>query len=954
MTYIKRLVMHGFKSFANKTEILFEKDMNVIVGPNGCGKSNIADALCFVLGRLSIKSIRAAKAANLLFSGTKEHKPASESFVEIVFDNSEKTFPIQETELSIKRILRKNGQSIYKINGETKTRNDLMEILMQAGIDPYGFNIILQGEIARLIKMNAEERRKIIEEVAGISIYESRKQKSLHELEKTEEKLKEVAAVLREKRHYMNQLEEEKQEAQKFQKYEETVKRGKATIFSKNIKQKEEETGYVEKDIAEKKEEIEKVRKEISILNKEISELGTRIKQIDKLIEVSTNKEQEILHEELASLRAEIASLEVRRDNFSHRLKTSNEKKEQSQEKIYQLEKELSEIKTSSPQIKKQQEKLKEYQRKFEELEKKKRRFYGLKGEIVSLENRKEDKQKDIIESKKELELLERGISKLFDEIRFEKSLEKSVHLKERTKEEIERAKKEIREIEARALIMEKEKAVFESTILREEELKKNIIKLETCPLCKSNITKEHKDHVISDSNKKISEQEDKEKNIEKEKEGLREELNKMNFKLEEMELKERELEIDFVKLKNADERKNDIKQLVEQQKEDEKIFSEIFSKLETAKKEFETLKNVEEEYDEERLKIQEISFADLDVDAEITVKQRELNRFNTEIKGFIRDIEESERELKGYNERLEINKKNFEKKEKEEQELYDKFNRFFNEKNILADKQKALETQVMSLEHSIKMKQDKINELNVVKARFNAEIDNLKFEFKEVESFELFSCSLEEAKRKMEEAQHKIIQIGSVNLKALEIYEQVKEQVVLIEEKVKTIENEKIDIGRIIEEIDKKKKKSFIQTLEKVNELFTRNFSQLSRKGEVFLELENSEDSFSAGLNILVKVAKGKYFDINSLSGGEKTLVALSLIFAIQEYKPYHFYVFDEIDAALDKRNSELLAALIKRYMLSGQYIIVTHNDALISEAKTLYGVSMQEGISKVLSLKV
>ena len=128
----------------------------------------------------------------------------------------------------------------------------------------------------------------------------------------------------------------------------------------------------------------------------------------------------------------------------------------------------------------------------------------------------------------------------------------------------------------------------------------------------------------------------------------------------------------------------------------------------------------------------------------------------------------------------------------------------------------------------------------------------------------------------------------------------------------------------------------------------------QLSRKGEIFLELENKSDPFAGGLSIIVKVSRGRYFDITSLSGGEKTMVALSLIFAIQKYRPYCFYVFDEIDAALDKHNSELLAALIKKYMTTGQYIIITHNDTLISEASNLYGVSMQENISKIISLKV
>ena len=144
------------------------------------------------------------------------------------------------------------------------------------------------------------------------------------------------------------------------------------------------------------------------------------------------------------------------------------------------------------------------------------------------------------------------------------------------------------------------------------------------------------------------------------------------------------------------------------------------------------------------------------------------------------------------------------------------------------------------------------------------------------------------------------------------------------------------------------------MKTLEAINIYFTRNFTQLSRKGNAFLELENKKAPFEGGLNILVKASRGRYFDVTSLSGGEKTMVALSLIFAIQEYNPYCFYILDEIDAALDKHNSELLAALIKKYMKTGQYIIITHNDTLITEATNLYGVSMQENISKIISLKV
>src|SRR3990167_9013454 len=120
MAYIKKLVMQGFKSFVRKTEIPFNQGINVVLGPNGSGKSNISDALCFVLGRLSIKSMRAAKAKNLLFMGSKLMKPSKEAFVDMIFDNSDRAFSIENNEVKLTRIVRYNGQSIYKINGEAK------------------------------------------------------------------------------------------------------------------------------------------------------------------------------------------------------------------------------------------------------------------------------------------------------------------------------------------------------------------------------------------------------------------------------------------------------------------------------------------------------------------------------------------------------------------------------------------------------------------------------------------------------------------------------------------------------------------------------------------------------------------------------------------------------------------------------------------------------------------
>ncbi|VVB80343.1 Chromosome partition protein Smc [uncultured archaeon] len=954
MAYIKKLVMQGFKSFARKTEIPFENSMNVIVGPNGSGKSNVADALCFVLGRMSIKSIRAAKAANLLFSGNKDYKGSNEASVEMVFDNRDMAFSINTPEVSIKRVVRKNGLSIYKINEETKTRQELIELLAQAGIDPNGFNIVLQGDITALVKMGAEERRKIIEDVAGISIYETRKAKSLAELEKSEEKLKEVSAVLREKNAYLKNLEKDRQDALNYQKLEQTIKKCKATILSKSIKDKEKEIWGIEKLIENQRKEIQEQKKKIEEENKDVVALEEKIIKINRSIQSSTGEEQEKLHDEIANLKALIAGLLAKRENFENRLDQNKSKEFSIKQKVKELEEEIGKIKVNSPEIKKQQDLLKETRERFDLLEKGRREFYVIKSELSTLENRREEKNRKINEYKKELEFIDRSINQIFEEIKHEKSLEKANYLKDKIILEIRNLKEKKVITEKEILEMEKANAVLNGIMDRERKLKQDILSLEVCPTCKSTVTEEHRKHVIDTANSRIQKAEqDIQKNLEN-KVKLNESSLESSNKISSLEQKAREIELDVYKIRNAEDKKESIKRIMENRKETENQLEEINKKIVELQTRFQSMKDIEEQYEETRLKLQEISVMDIDVDTNIVIKNRELERLRGDIKTIMRDSEESNQELKKIMEKLIENEKISEKKEEEERILYEKFKKLFADRNELQDNQKAIETVIIGIQNDIRNMEDKVSQFNIQKAQHQAQIESLKFDFKDLEGTEILQIPIEQARQKLQECQLKLSGLGSINLKALEIYDQVKQACEQIEEKMNTILQEKEKVKKIIEEIDKKKRKTFMKTLESINVLFTRNFTQLSKKGEVFLDLENKEDPFAGGLNIIVKVGKGKYFDITSLSGGEKTLVALSLIFSIQEHKPYCFYVFDEIDAALDKHNSELLAGLIKRYMVSGQYIVITHNDALISEATNLYGVSMQEGLSKVISLKI
>lgn len=952
MVYIKKLVMQGFKSFVKKTEIPFSKGINIVLGPNGSGKSNISDALCFVLGRLSIKSMRAVKARNLIFLGTKKVAPCREAMVEIILDNSDKTFAIDKDEISLKRIVRRNGQSIYKINGETKTRQQVLTTLSQAGIDPNGFNIILQGEIQNFVKMNTEERRKIIEEVSGISIYESRKEKSLKELKKTEEKLKEVNAVLRERTSYLKNLEKDRQQALRYKKLEKNVKDYKASIINADLTKKKKQAEEIDKKIEQKDKEIERTKKQISDLKTKLKEYETKVSEINEKIQQSSGLEQEKLNQEIANLRADLAGLNVKAENNQSKLSNIQKQKQELEKSIQENKNSLEELKKESPSDTKKQKDIQKKQQQLEELEKNRKKFYSFKTEIKSTKERIEEKKKSLQTQENESDFLLKQIKSLTQQL-FDKNTTKEKT--EKIKNSIEEKKQTLESLNKKEIELEKKSSANEYEIDRQKKVIEDVSKLDICPLCKSKITREHIKNIENEVGPKIKELESKITSSDKELTEIQNKKKTLNQEIERLNSELSKRESDLIKLENINEKKEQIKIYNKKIEETKKELSELQKKEKNLEKAIQDYSGIEKKYENLQIEIQDISLRSKEtIDSEISFKQKELDKASIDLKQLKRDEEEINEEITSLKKEIEQKNKTLEMKKKQEEELSKKHQKMIAERDSYQKKIREEEINLNNKNNQIHYIENEKNNIKVEKARINAEIENLEIEILEFPDANIIKSNKETLKQKLEKTQETLNKIGSVNLKSLETYESVKKEYEAIQEKANTIEKEKESILKVIHDIDVKKKKTFLKTLNELNEIFSRNFSQLSAKGHVFLELENRKDPFSGGVNIVVKTGHGKYFDVTSLSGGEQTLVALSLIFAIQELNPYAFYILDEIDAALDKRNSERLAGLLTKYMQRGQYIIVSHNDEVISNATTLYGVSMHDGISKITSLEV
>lgn len=1165
-TKINKLVMSGFKSFAKHTEILFNGKYNCILGPNGSGKSNILDALCFVLGKSSSKSLRAEKAANLIYNGGKLKNPAKHGEVSIFFDNSKKTFPTEDDEVKITRIVRQTGQSVYKINDETRTRQEILDLLSIARINPDGYNIILQGDIVKFVEMHPDERRELIGEIAGISVYEEKKHKALLELQKVDEKLKETGIVLTERNTYLKELKKDRDQALKYKGMNENIQQNKASLLKLQMGKKEKEKDEHEKKLEEANDELKKINDKVDALKKQNEEKRQKIEEISKEIEEKGNVENVSLNKEVGELKIDITKKNSRIDTIKNEIikvnnrknalknsiselqekiksleadKNSMQKDISSKEKertaitnrltefrgkhkldnIAEVEQQVADIDKSSDELQKevqlareQQHNLirekdsiihesntiasqiskvadieKENKAKLEEIKEKRNEF---KRSTLELNKKLEedsltaaqlsDARKKMYDAGEELAKLnarQLGARELsYGEIAIQRILE----LKNKkpgiygTVAELGNVKSAYAlalEIAAgnklKGIIVEDDKTAAECIkYLKDNKLgvvtffPLNKIKSSATPeqvkkLSKSNgshgmaiglVSFENKfrkvfEYVFSDTivvdnidvarrlgigsakyvtlsgdfaeksgamhggyrlKRKHSmgfNEQDVVKEIEKYEaavEGLKETISAIEQKrieneeiIAKLRVKKASLEGDIINaekslhleasdLEASEQKKSSLEQ---QEKEVDKKMKLVVEKISSLNSELAAIKTEKQKL---RSSISQLSnptlLAELNAFEETLKELNEsIIRVDSEIKNidmqseeiFKKDIEKTEEIIKGhekeileFNDELKdltkaVNEKNDELKKKEDmsKEFDAKFRGLFHTRSEI-DKEIQKNLAVMGSRQDESRKVEvRSNTLSIKLAEIQSILSGMNLEFQQYEGVKLeHSKTEDQLKYEIKKFESMREQIGSVNMRALEVYEDVEKQYNELVGKKDSLGKEKDDVVKMMNEIESKKKDLFMKVFNIVNETFQKFFSMLTTKGgEANLVIENEENPFEAGIRINVKITGSKFLDIRSLSGGEKTMTALAFIFAIQEHEPASFYVLDEVDAALDKHNSEKFAKLIRKYSDNAQYLIMSHNDAVISEADSLYGISMNEhGISQVVSLKV
>ncbi len=366
--YLKRLEIQGFKSLADKIDLQFNPGISVIVGPNGCGKSNIADAIRWVLGEQSAKSLRGAKMEDVIFAGSDKRKQVGMAEVSITLDNSASIFPIDFSEVTVTRRVYRSGESEYLINKSSCRLKDVHELFMDTGIGREGYSIIGQGKIDEILSVKSEDRRAIIEEAAGIVKYKSRKQQAVRKLEDTEQNLLRINDIIHELETQVGPLEEQSQKAQEYLGYKEELGQLEVNLIINQVMEQKEKLGeitdreeqlkhsLIESETAargtesvyeEKKLALTKLDEEIAVSQKNVYEIGSGIEKKESGILVAAERLKGI-ESQKQNLLAEISELRIKeareREKFTGDEGNLSKVKARifsEQEKLELLEKEL-------------------------------------------------------------------------------------------------------------------------------------------------------------------------------------------------------------------------------------------------------------------------------------------------------------------------------------------------------------------------------------------------------------------------------------------------------------------------------------------------------------------------------------------------------------------------------------------------------------------------------------
>ncbi|MDO8647767.1 MAG: AAA family ATPase [Candidatus Diapherotrites archaeon] len=966
MIKLKKLEFKNFKSF-KKASIPMAEGFTAIAGPNGSGKSNILDGLLFVLGITSMKMLRADKLTELVNHEAED----STARVSLILKDKEQEFEIS-------RSIDRQGKSVCRMNEKRCGLNEIASFLNEVGIKPTGYNIVVQGDITRIIQMSPKERRGIIDEAAGIREFDEKREEALKELDKVEIKIKEVRIVLNEREQFLRELANEREAANKYLQLTRELKQSKATLFKLEIGELNAENAKFEMKESKIAEELKAFTDQRNEVSQRIAELSAKIEELNNFLISSGEKNFEEFGRVFEEKKSELRISEERISEGKKGLEEFTKREESIHGALKELEerkKQLAEgLKAAAKELKALEEKLKQ-EASIKE------------GNINELQNALQKAAKAMEEKRAELRIAEefakqdaRAITERKNRSAILKSqLESIEERKSQVSGKFKAENAKVKELQGKVSKFESEKvtenlndSIKKHGILEGElkglkdslkELKKAAAK---CPVCEASLKESRKKELAENKEKEIAKLESKARTLEEKTREFEEKFSELSQAKAEFNIINSGFQKTESELKHFEER---AAELSKESKENEKLLSEIELKNSNAIEQIPKLKQQLGELESEHSKRLEKHNSIQEIEREFQKQSNERLRLEFEEKSSAERIAELEKETPSIEkssieiaERIKLESEKARHLGKELQELeiqqkksLEKNKRWLDEKELLKGKNEEAFAKKQKSEEIIRKQEMQLNELALEKSKNSVRLTDLQEEQKNfIEEKIIENMNLDALRRRIPQIDKELNSLGAINMKALESFENLGREVGEVRAKANKLEEEKISVMDLIQKIEVKRLEVFANCFNKVNENFNKLYFDFF-EGKGALRLTDEKSPFEAGLIIEVAHKNNKTLSIDLMSGGERTLAALAFLFAIQFYEPSPFYVFDEADAALDDANSIKFANMIKEISKQSQFIAITHNDVVIKQADQIIGVATnKQKSSSVIGLKV
>lgn len=963
--FLKRIELQGFKSFADKTVIQFDQDITGIVGPNGCGKSNVNDAIRWVLGEQSVKSLRSGtNMSDIIFSGSEYRKPVNMARVTLVFDNSTRVFDSDFDEIEITRqILRANNEASYFINKTPCRLKDINDLVMDTGLGKDSLSIITQGNISSFADAKPEDRRSLFEEAAGVAKYKKRKKISLSKLEQTKENLDRLQDILDELERQIGPLEKQAKKAEKYISLRDKLSKIEISVLVEDIDQYNEKINQINKELFDiqamhtsenvellkQETRLESIRKEMYALDKQINELqGKYTKAMEENYQLERRK---IEQDEKRKYMLKVADKKGRQKEIQAMLEEARFEYQDRHQRLMQTQQDLNNRRSIVNDLK-------------TKISKARYESDQANNILTQLQNRRQVLEnmmkqpfahqqgvRSVMQAKNSLSGVYGVVSELLI-AHADKALAVNAALGGSIYQIITKNEADARNAISFLKRNRSGRATFlPLSVCHPRKMNEQVITIAStspgflgfaseCVDCKEifDPVKERLlgNVIVVDTLQNANETAKRLRyaykivtldgdivhtggsmtgGVTKNQSTpvtMRQELDTINSKIEGQKIK-------------ANSCLNETDILTQKlQKENDAI---VTLQIELAK-----LENIyatkKAKYDSILAEYQELG-VDIEENAELAQDDLvvQMSKMHAVLDSLSLEIQS-------------LRQSRFDKGNDAEQ----------------------LENQIRLVRREMNSKQSQIHnyEMEIVKVKTQLEnaLNRLSTDYEMTYEYALTKkedVEIESAKEEVIQLRQAISRLGNINLDAPNEYKEVKERFDFMTSQKEDLEKASQQILAAIDEMDQTMISQFTEMFNKINAELDGVFKAMFGGGRASLSMVDPDDVLNTGIDIDVQPPGKMVKNIQTFSGGEKALIAISVLFAILKARTMPLCIFDEVEAALDQANVERFARYLSHYRGQSQFIAVTHRPGTMEQCDTLYGVTMQkDGVSKVLKVQL